>query len=106
MYEIKKINNLMNKVFKKPKDIIIRKIENELIIFPLRPEEKAENNYFFCLNDPTSFKTWSLIDGKITVEQIINKISKIFNVKKDKIKYDIVNFIQKLKKNSLIIEKK
>lgn len=92
----------MEKVYKKGKGIITRKIENEVVILPSPDKKTAEKDCFFCLQDPTSVQIWKLIDGKRSVSQIIKEIERLFDADKNKIKNDVVNFISQLEKGSII----
>jgi len=95
----------MDKIYTKSEKVGSRKIENELVIVPLDDKTDTEKPELFYLEDPTSVKIWELIDGKRKLSQIIDEIAAYFNIEKDKIKDDVVDFMSELRDNGMILEK-
>jgi hypothetical protein len=92
----------LNKIYKKSENIVTRVIEKEMILVPIQ-KEVANLDQFYVLNE-TGKRIWELIDGKNSVEKIINEITHEFNIKKEKAKKDVIKFIKDLKKLNCLNE--
>lgn len=93
------LRKMKNTIFIRNKDISFRIIESEAVI--LTPE-----NGFLHTLDGTGTFIWQLLDGKNTVEDIIEKLCEEYDVKPEVAKIDVHRFIQDLLSRSLISPKK
>ena len=83
-------------VLKKSRDIVARTIEDETILMPLY-KTSDEINCIYTLND-VGARIWELIDGKRSLTQIKNKLSKEFDSSAKEIDKELNKFLQDLKK--------
>lgn len=90
-----------NKVFKKNKDIVERKIDKDTILVPLF-KSRDDINAIYTLNEMAG-KIWDLIDGKRTVGKIRQTILKKYAVSEEKLDKDLTKLISDLKKIKAII---
>ncbi len=86
-----------NKVYKKNPNFVSRKIEDEIILVPIK-KEAADFQAIYNLNNAVSVKVWELIDGKKSLETIKERILAEFEVKPDKLEKNLKEFVGDLKK--------
>jgi hypothetical protein len=92
-------------VFNKPLDVIVRDIEDELVIITMTSGISDLDSTVYSLNQ-TGKAFWQLIDGQLTLEDIIVILSKDYNISLEKIQKEILELIQNLLDNGLIFETK
>ncbi len=88
---------LLKKVYQKNSEIVTRKIDNEVILVPIKRKIR-DVNAIYLLQDNTSKRIWELVDGKRNIGQIKDTICKEFDVNPSQAEEDIVNFIKELEK--------
>lgn len=90
----------LNKVPKKNSELAWRIIDNETVIIPL-DEQTADFEKIELLNR-TATRIWELIDGKNTVEKIIDKICEEYEIEREEAQKEVISFINKLEKRNLV----
>lgn len=83
------------KVYKKNPNMVERKIEDEIVLVPIK-KDAADLDAIYNLNNVTSIRIWELIDGKKSVREIENKILEEFDVSEKDLENDLQEFIQDL----------
>ena len=93
--------NLLNKAYKKSDSIVSRKIADEFILVPIR-QNVGDLESIYTLNE-VGARIWELIDGKMEVREIKEKIVGEFEVTPEKAEKDIILYLQQLEKAKAII---
>jgi len=75
-------------------DIVFRKIGREYMLIPLQQED-SRNQIIFVLNEVAA-RIWELIDGKKSVEEILEVLKRKFNVDKGRLEKDVLGFLNTL----------
>jgi len=78
------------------KGLIIQKIDKETVIFD------AEESVLYTLNE-TANEIFRLIKKGLEEDEIIEKIVKKYDVKKEKVEKDIKKLLEELKKKKIIL---
>ena len=88
-------------LYRKHPDLITRKIGGETIIVPIK---KAVVNLgsIYTMNKVGS-RIWSLLDERLTIVEIIQKITGEFRVSTEEATRDVSEFLQHLKDRGLIV---
>ena len=94
--------DIWSKIFKKNKDIVSRKIAEELFIVPVKGK-LADMQRIFTLN-PVAEYIWQAMDGQKSLDDIRSHIVSHYDVDKEQAESDIVDFIEELKAADLINE--
>jgi hypothetical protein len=94
--------NYLDKVYSKSDSIVFRKIADEFILVPIR-QNVGDLESIYTLNE-TGARIWELIDGKIKVEEIKEKIVEEFEVTPEEVEKDIVEHLMQLEEIKAIIE--
>jgi len=81
--------------------IVTRKTGNEYVLVPIS-NNIADMNSVYTLNETGAF-LWEHIDGKRTVEEIINALIKEYDIDKQNAESDVLDFIDNMS-NYLIIQ--
>lgn len=87
---------MRNKVPKRNPDIVWKKMGDEVVL--LNPET---GKYFGLNRVGSSF--WSLVDGEVTVDQIIDRMLGEYNVERARIAADILELIGSLEARGLLL---
>lgn len=82
-------------VLKKNPDIVARVIDDETILMPIY-KTSDDINCIYTLNKSAAF-IWDAIDGKRTINQIKEMISKEFDSKPEEIDKEIADLLKDLK---------
>ena len=83
------------------KSIVTTKTGNEYVLVPIA-NNIADMNSMFTLNETGAF-IWEHIDGKNSVEDIINEMTVDYEVDYESASYDVFSFIDDMRKY-LVIE--
>jgi coenzyme PQQ biosynthesis protein PqqD len=94
------MNLAMNTVFKKSENVVFRKIEDEYILVPM-VASAADVESIFNLNE-TGAEVWERIDGKRTLQGIIDDLSREYDAEAEKIKTEVLEFINDIKDAGII----
>jgi hypothetical protein len=81
-------------VYRKTRSIVARTIKDEVVLVPIQ-SNVGDLDSVFTLNDVGAF-IWGLIDGKKTVEQILERILEEFDVTREQAKRDLTEFLAHL----------
>ena len=80
--------------------IVTRKTGNEYVLVPIT-NNIADMNSVYTLNETGAF-LWEHIDGKRTVEEIINALIKEYDIDKQNAESDVLDFIDNMSKYLII----
>jgi len=94
--------HLLDKVYKKSDSIVFRKIADEFILVPIR-QNVGDLESISTLNEVAA-RIWELIDGKMKVREIKDKIVEEFEVTPQHAEKDLVEYLHQLKEIEAIIE--
>ncbi|HIC91419.1 MAG TPA: PqqD family protein [Syntrophaceae bacterium] len=94
--------NYLEKCFKKDPNMVSREIVDEVILVPIR-QNVGDLESIYTLNE-VGARIWELIDGKMKVSEIKEKIVKEFEVTSEEAEKDIVEYLQQLEEIKAIIE--
>jgi len=92
--------SFLDKVYKKSDSIVFRKIADEFILVPIR-QNVGDLESISTLNEVAA-RIWELIDGKMKVREIKDKIIEEFEVTPQQAEKDLIEYLQQLKKISAI----
>ncbi len=92
----------LDKVYKKSDSIVFRKIADEFILVPIR-QNVGDLESISTLNEVAA-RIWELIDGKMKVREIKDKIVEEFEVTPQQAEKDIIEYLQQLEGIEAIIE--
>jgi len=84
------------------KSIVTTKTGNEYVLVPIA-NNIADMNSMFTLNETGAF-IWEHIDGKNSVEDIINEMTVDYEVDYETASYDVFSFIDDMRKYLVIEE--
>ncbi len=88
--------HLLDKVYKKSDSIVSRKIADEFILVPIR-QNVGDLESISTLNEVAA-RIWELIDGKMKVREIKDKIIEEFEVTPQQAEKDIIEYLKQLEK--------
>jgi|SRR3989338_847575 len=88
-------------IFKKNRDIVTRKIENETILVPLY-KTSEELDCIYTLNDIAG-RIWELIDGKKSMTKIEKILLREYDVTEKKLNAELAGLLKDLKDIKAII---
>ncbi len=81
------------RILRKKKNLVARKVGDEYILVPV-VNKVAEMDKVYTLNEVGAF-IWDQIDGKKTVDEIIQAVTHEYEVKRIVAQDDVINFIKK-----------
>jgi methyltransferase-like protein len=82
--------------------MVTRKTGNEYVLVPVT-DNIADMNSVYTLNETGAF-IWELIDGKKSVEEIINSVTKEYDIDIETATSDVYSFIRDMRKYLIINE--
>lgn len=88
---------MQKKSYQKDPNIVSRKIDDEVILVPIK-RKLADVNAIYLLKDDVSVRIWELIDGKRSVGEIKEIISREFEVDPKQAEDDLIEFLEQLEK--------
>jgi hypothetical protein len=94
--------HLLDKVYKKSDSIVFRKIADEFILVPIR-QNVGDLESISTLNEVAA-RIWELIDGKMKVREIKDKIVEEFEVTPQEAEKDLIEYLHQLEGIEAIIE--
>ena len=94
--------NYLDKVYSKSDSIVSRKIADEFILVPIR-QNVGDLESIYTLNE-TAARIWELIDGKIKVREIKERIVEEFEVTPEEAEKDITEHLRQLEEIKAITE--
>jgi hypothetical protein len=93
----------LNSVLSRSSSVVTRKTGNEYVLVPV-VDNIADMNSVYTLNESGAL-IWELIDGKRSVEDIINSLTTVYDTDHETAKADVFSFINEMS-NYLIIKEK
>jgi hypothetical protein len=93
----------IGRCYKRAEEVISRKIEGETILLPLIAGVGDLDAEMFSLNK-TGTIVWENMTGASTLNDIILKISTVFNTPTNQIRKDVIDLAEDLLRKQLIIE--
>ena len=94
--------DFLEKVYDKSDSIVSRRIADEFILVPIR-QNVGDLESIYTLNE-TAARIWELIDGKIKVSEIKEKMVEEFEVTPEEAEKDLMEHLQQLEEIEAIIE--
>ena len=94
--------DFLEKVYDKSDSIVSRKIADEFILVPIR-QNVGDLESIYTLNE-TAARIWELIDGKIKVEKIKEKLIEEFEVTPEETEKDLMEHLQQLEGIGAVVE--
>ncbi len=94
--------DFLEKVYKKSDSIVSRKIGDEFILVPIK-QDVGDLESIYTLNE-TAARIWELIDGKIKVRDIKERIVQEFEITPTEAERDLIEHLQQLEGMRAIIE--
>lgn len=76
-------------------DMVFRKIGGECMLVPIQQKD-SKNQIIFVLNEVAG-RVWELIDGKKSVEEIVEILRKEFKTDKTRTERDVLRLLKNLK---------
>ena len=107
MYE-KKENKMiknadLNSVYIPSEDVVAREIEDTIIIVPIVSGIADVDDELLTLNE-TGKAIWKLLDGKLTLQEIVEILSKEFSASVEIIREDVLGLTSELIRRRIVIE--
>jgi coenzyme PQQ biosynthesis protein PqqD len=90
-------------VFAPSSDIVVRLIEEELIIVPLTSGIGDLEDELFTLNE-TGKAIWDYLDGKHSIAEIIGILNQDFDAEEGEIEKDVYGIVEELEKRKILIQ--
>jgi hypothetical protein len=94
--------DFLDKIYKKSDSVVSRKIADEFILVPIR-QDAGDLGNIYTLNE-VGARIWELIDGKVKVKEIKDRIVEEYEVSPEEAEKDIVEHLQRLEKIKAIGE--
>lgn len=85
-------------------DVVAREIEGDMIIVPLVSGIGDADDELYTLNE-TGKTIWQKLDGKMTLGQVADAISKEFNSPEGEIEKDVVGFVTEMVRRGMLTVK-
>ncbi len=86
--------SFLDKVYKKSDSIVSRKIADEFLLVPIK-QNVGDLESIYTLNEVAT-RVWELIDGKMKVGEIKDKIVEEFEVTPQEAEKDLANLVKQL----------
>jgi len=90
----------LSTIFSKNDTIVSKKIEDEFVLVPIS-NNVGDMNQLFTLKDTGAF-IWEQINGKNSVEDILNLLLDEFEINSDTAIKDIFRFLEELEEKKMI----
>ena len=84
----------LNSVLSRSPSVVTRKTGNEYILVPVA-NNIADMNSVYTLNETGAF-IWEQIDGKRTIEDIIELVTQEYDIDKDAASNDVLEFVRNM----------
>jgi hypothetical protein len=92
----------LDKRFRQETSMISREIAGEFIIVPIRTKT-SDIDSFYALNE-VGARIWQLVDGRMTVREVLNVILLEYDVEPGEAQKDLLELLQQLELISAIRE--
>jgi hypothetical protein len=91
----------LNSICLPSEDVIAREIGDEMLIVPLVAGIVDADDALYTLN-PTAHMIWNYLDGKKTLQEIIDILSRNHDASYEEIKEDVLGFVNEMIDHSII----
>ncbi len=95
--------NLLS-IFRKADDLIVKEIEDELLIITMNDGITDINSSIYTINS-TGKIIWEKLNDSISLETIIVNLASEYDVSREKIEKDVKKLIRELLEKGMILEK-
>ena len=92
----------LNSIISRSPSIVTRKTGNEYVLVPIA-NNIADMDSVYTLNETGAF-IWELIDGKMSVGDIIENLINEYEIDKENATADVFSFVDNMKKYLIIKE--
>ena len=93
----------LDKIYVPSEDVVAREIEGELIIVPLVAGIGDMEDELFTLNE-TGRAIWNRLDGKATLQIVVEELSKDYQAETGKIEKDVFGLVEELVRRRMLVE--
>ena len=91
-----------NSVCMPSEDIVARNMEDELVIIPLTAGVGDMEDELYTLNE-TGKAIWSRLDGKRSLEEIVNELAAEYNATPADIERDVLGLVTELVRRKMLV---
>jgi hypothetical protein len=96
-----KIN--MDALYKASNNVVVRKVEDEIIIIPFASgADDAENEPYFL--NVTGQIIWKRLNGRKRLKEVVKDLASEYKTPAEVIEKDVVEFVKKLLKRKMLVE--
>jgi hypothetical protein len=92
----------LNSIISRSPSIVTRKTGNEYVLVPIA-NNIADMDSVYTLNETGAF-IWELIDGKMSVGDIIENLINEYEIDKENATADVFSFVENMKKYLILKE--
>ena len=92
--------NILTRYYGKDSDLVTRCVAGETIIVPVR-NNVGDLDSIYTLNEIGTM-IWELIDGKSTINRMIEEICKAYDVRREEAENDTLEFLKSLEEAGLL----
>ena len=92
----------LDAVYAASRDVVVRQVEGEIILFPYASGEDDTGNEPYFLKT-TGKNIWKMMDGKKNMKDIINDIAVEFKTPVKLIEKDVLKFMEKLIQKKMLV---
>jgi hypothetical protein len=93
----------INTVYILSENVVMRKIEDETIIVPIAAGIGDLEDELYTVNQ-TGDAILSLLDGKRTLNDVVNTLSSDYEASKEELKADVAGFANELFRRKILVE--
>ncbi len=97
------LNTNLNTIYKPSEDVVARDVQGEFIIIPITSGIAESDEEIFSLNE-SGRAVWEKLDGKRTLEEIVDILALEFDGSVEEIKKDCLGISEELLKRKMITE--
>jgi len=92
----------LDTILRKSDNIVFRKIADEHVLIPI-VASAMDVESIFNLNE-TGFAIWDMVDGKKSLENIVDEIEREYDVESHQLERDVMSFVNEMLAAKLIQE--
>ncbi len=97
-----KTNIKTDAVFTASEAVVVRLVENQMVLFPVAcGEDDADNEPYFL--NTTGQMIWRKLDGRKTIRDVVKALAAEFRTPVKVIEKDVVAFVEKLVKRKFLV---
>ncbi len=97
-------NISLNSICLPSEDVVAREIQGEIIIIPLTAGIGETEDDLYTLNE-TGRAIWRLLDGKISVKQVIDSLGREYDESMENIQTDVIGMLEEMLRQHFILTK-